>query len=62
MLEEEDIFIKIRNGILDLPNFEETMKDFEESRQDRPLYGRDEKTDINIAKVKEVSDIERYKY
>jgi hypothetical protein len=38
---DEDIFTKIQNGILNLPNLEETMKDFEESRQDRELYGRD---------------------
>jgi hypothetical protein len=38
--EEEDIFDKIQNGILDLPDFEGTMTAFEESRQDRPLYGR----------------------
>jgi hypothetical protein len=38
---DEDIFTKIQNGILNLPNLEETMKDFEESRQDRDLYGRD---------------------
>jgi hypothetical protein len=37
---DEDIFAKIQNGILDLPNFEETMTAFEESRQDRDLYGR----------------------
>jgi hypothetical protein len=37
---DEDIFAKIQNGILDLPNFEETMTAFEESRQDRELYGR----------------------
>jgi hypothetical protein len=37
---DDDIFAKIQNGILDLPDFEETMKAFEESRQDRTLYGR----------------------
>lgn len=37
---EEDIFVKIQNGLLDLPNFEETMIAFEESRQDDRLYGR----------------------
>ena len=37
---EDDIFAKIQNGILNLPNFEETMTAFEESRQDRPLHGR----------------------
>ena len=37
---DDDIFAKIQNGILDLPDFEETMKAFEESRQDRNLYGR----------------------
>lgn len=38
---EEDIFMKIQNGLLDFPNFEETMLAFEESRQDTHLYGRD---------------------
>jgi hypothetical protein len=38
---EEDIFVKIQNGVLDLPDFEETMLAFEDSRQDRKLYGRD---------------------
>jgi hypothetical protein len=37
---DDDIFVKIQNGALDLPNFEETMTAFEESRQDRDLYGR----------------------
>lgn len=37
---DKDIFAEIQNGILDLPNFEETMTAFEESRQDRDLYGR----------------------
>jgi hypothetical protein len=37
---DDDIFAKIQNGILDLPDFEETMTAFEESRQDRNLYGR----------------------
>ena len=37
---DDDIFAKIQNGVLDLPNFEETMTAFEDSRQDRPLYGR----------------------
>jgi hypothetical protein len=38
--DDADIFAKIQNGILDLPNFEETITAFEESRQDRQLYGR----------------------
>lgn len=37
---DDDIFTKIQNGILDLPDFEATMTAFEESRQDRDLYGR----------------------
>lgn len=37
---DDDIFAKIQNGILDLPDFEETMMSFEESRQDGKLYGR----------------------
>ena len=36
------IFAKIESGALDIPNFEEFMKEFEESRQDRPLPGREE--------------------
>jgi hypothetical protein len=38
--DDDDIFAKIQNGILDLSHFEETMTAFEESRQDRHLYGR----------------------
>ena len=37
---EDDIFAKIQNGALDLPNFEATMLAFEESRQDRDLHCR----------------------
>jgi hypothetical protein len=37
---DDDIFAKIQNGQLDLPDFEQTMTAFEESRQDRELYGR----------------------
>ncbi|MDZ7878855.1 MAG: hypothetical protein U5L45_14335 [Saprospiraceae bacterium] len=38
---DNDIFAKIQNGLLDLPNFEQTMVSFDESRQDRQLYDRD---------------------
>ena len=37
----EDIFEVIRSGAMDIPNFDNFMKEFEESRQDRPLPFRD---------------------
>ena len=39
--EIDAIYEQIRNGAFNIPNFEEFMKEFEESRQDRPLPGRD---------------------
>jgi hypothetical protein len=38
---KEAIIAKIKRGELNIPNFEAMMTDFEESRQDVPLYGRD---------------------
>jgi hypothetical protein len=38
---KEAIIAKIKRGELNIPNFEAMMADFEESRQDVPLYGRD---------------------
>ena len=35
------IFAKIQSGGMNIPNFDQFMLAFEESRQDRPLYGRD---------------------
>lgn len=39
--DKEDIFVKIQNGDLDIPNFEQFMVEFEKSRQDRKLPSRD---------------------
>ncbi len=33
-----DILAKIKSGAFNLPNFDEVMLSFEESRQDNPLY------------------------
>jgi hypothetical protein len=38
---KEDIFELIKKGALNIPDFENFMKEFEESRQDRPLPFRD---------------------
>jgi hypothetical protein len=38
---QEAVFAKINAGVLSFPNLEETMRDFEESRQDNVLFGRD---------------------
>ncbi len=36
-----DIIAKIEAGGMDIQNFDELMRDFEESRKDRTLLGRD---------------------
>ena len=36
-LNNDNIFEKIKNGALDIPDFDKFMLDFEESRKDRPL-------------------------
>ena len=41
MSKKAAIITKIQSGAMNLPNFNQTMTDFEESRQDRVLYGRD---------------------
>ena len=38
---KEAIVAKIKRGELNIPNFETFIADFETSRQDAPLYGRD---------------------
>jgi hypothetical protein len=38
---KEAIIAKIKRGEMNITNFETVMADFEESRQDVPLYGRD---------------------
>jgi hypothetical protein len=38
---KEAIIARIKKGEFNIPNFEATMADFEASRQDAPLYGRD---------------------
>ena len=38
---KEAVIAKIKRGELNIPNFEAIMTDFEESRQDAPLYSRD---------------------
>ena len=35
------IVAKIQSGAMNLPNFDQLMLSFEESRQDNSLYGRD---------------------
>jgi hypothetical protein len=41
LTKQEAVFAKINAGVLSFPNLEETMRDFEESRQDNVLFGRD---------------------
>jgi hypothetical protein len=34
------VIAAIQSGAMNIPDFDRMMSDFEESRQDRPLYGR----------------------
>ena len=38
---KEAVLAKIKAGAFNIPNFDAFIQDFEESRQDRPLPGRD---------------------
>jgi hypothetical protein len=37
---KDEVIAAIKNGAMNIPDFDRTMTAFEESRQDRPLYGR----------------------